>query len=412
MSYFRFLDARGIWSCGLLLFLSLVNVAAHAGKPGRGGNPPSPSLPPARYALTWIDGGTGWEIVMPRDMNNFGQIAGIAWSSATQNSTPNSAVAYNSLSDLTINLNQLGAEWLDLNSPNHESASTSEWHASEAFGINDAGVIVGTAIKDGQSARSFILENAFGPAQPRFLLLPTAAIGDHFGRRVNNFGEAVGVSSELGQVVRYQPVVGGGWPLYSAISEPISTVGTVDINDSGVVVSRGSGFTSRQLSSGMVPDVFSGYEFWSISNGTTPMISGSRESTKGKRGQAGGPIRLPILGTSSEVQLLYAGQVGNYSRAINDDGDACFEAAQASLKSFLFYDAINPNTNKRYGVDGDGVLPLSDMVITQDADWVNDQGGMRLDGVNNRGLSGLGQICGFAYGSQRGFLLSPYISAD
>src|SRR4051812_11028857 len=52
----------------LLLGQSITAQVAHAGKPAP---PPAPVLPPVRYALQWLDGGPGWQVAMPRDINRW-----------------------------------------------------------------------------------------------------------------------------------------------------------------------------------------------------------------------------------------------------------------------------------------------------------------------------------------------------
>ncbi len=47
------------------------------------------------------------------------------------------------------------------------------------------------------------------------------------------------------------------------------------------------------------------------------------------------------------------------------------------------------------------------LVVSQDADWLV-AGGIRLDGINNRDGTGLGQISGSALNAGRGFVLIPH----
>ena len=115
---------------------------------------------------------------------------------------------------------------------------------------------------------------------------------------------------------------------------------------------------------------------------------------------------MPVLGAASNAQLVYSGTDFNYSRAINDYGDLCFEA---SNRGNLFYDPDSDRTNVNpFGTSGNGVLPLDKLVVNQDADWLNTSL-IRFDGINNRNATGLGQICGYASGPGRGFLLTPFV---
>jgi hypothetical protein len=111
---------------------------------------------------------------------------------------------------------------------------------------------------------------------------------------------------------------------------------------------------------------------------------------------------------ASVAQLIYPG--GSYARAINDNGDVVFEAG----RGFLYTDAtktITINgipTQVRYGTNGNGVVPLDSLVVTDG--WLDTSA--RLDGINNRvgdnpDSDGFGHICGYDYGSSRGFLLTP-----
>jgi uncharacterized membrane protein len=379
----------------ILLGLLATGQVARAGKPAP--PPPAPVLPPVRYTLQWLDGGPEWRVAMPKDINRWGDMAGIASADAV---VFNTAFAYCASTGQTINLNELNAEWWDLNGATPTPAGG--WRASSAFGINDSGAIAGgaTSIDPNRPNRAFVLEGAFG-ATPRFLLLPTVGAVAHYGRRINNNGEVVGTTADL-NLVRYKRM-GDTWPFYTAVREAgISTDGTMDINDDGVVVARTTDGSYRQLASGTAPAYFAGHEFWSVSNGPLAMISGYRAATNGKNGLPGGPIRLPVLGTASSVQLLSS---GSYARAINDYGDTVFEAAG---RGFLYYDPDSDRgTPNPFGTNGDGILPLDRMVVTQEPGWLDTRYLIRFDGVNNRDATGLGQICGFAYGPARGFVLTP-----
>jgi hypothetical protein len=143
-----------------------------------------------------------------------------------------------------------------------------------------------------------------------------------------------------------------------------------------------------------------GHEFWAVNSGPSEMVSGRRPK---KNGLAGGAIRMPLFGTAA--QALVFPDTG-YARALNDEGDTVFEAF--TTRGFVYYDAINPSTGVRYGVNGNGILPLDKLVVNQDADWLDD-GGTRLDGIASRDATALGQICGRVPGLPRGFLLTPYV---
>lgn len=219
-----------------------------------------------------------------------------------------------------------------------------------------------------------------------------------------------GVSGDW--VIRYQRN-SVAWPYYTPILEPIPR-GEPDINDAGVVVSG----AYRQLASGTSPTFFSGYNLRKVSNGfpalaIPAMIGGSRAATSGKTGQAGGAIRLPAAGGASNVQLVYSG-ANNHSGVINDYGDLCIVVGQFSNPGtgFLYYDPDSiPTTANPYGVNGNGILPLNNLVVTQDPDWLN-KASVTLSGINNRDTTGLGQICGTAYYSGQGprsFVLTPFV---
>jgi hypothetical protein len=263
--------------------------------------------------------------------------------------------------------------------------------------------------------RTFVLEDAFGAA-PRFLLLPTVGAGYHDGWGINNYGDVVGITSG-GVIVRYRRL-GDAWPVYDAVPEfvvpgfAVTGFTGANINDDGVIIAAGgtgsrnkaTDITYRQLVSGTAPAQFPGHRLWAISNGANARIAGTRSGT----GLADGVVRLPVLGTANDAQLIYLGGPANYVRDINDDGDLCFENFQTAGRGALFYDAINPSTGIRYGVNGDGILPLDQLVVNQDAGWRDNS--LRFDGITNRNATGLGHICGRTL-SLRGFLLTPYVPA-
>jgi hypothetical protein len=399
---------------GLLLGFSVVDgtvQVAHAQKSGGSKPPPPVALPPARYKIQWLDGGLGMYALSPRDINKWGDLAGPASDSTDINGT---AFAYDSSIGQALNLNSLGALWLDLNAA--APTEVTGWRATSAYGINDMGDVSGSAAKvNSNLTRAFVLVNALNrdPLRMReFLLLPSAGTASQYGRCINNHGEVIGASGS--SLVRFRPT-GTVWPYYTAAVQPgILTDFVMDLNDDGVVVSRyagvGSTVSYRQLFPGVPPDTFNtfnGLEFWCISNGANPWISGYKASGgNGKTGVPSGPIRLPALGGVTQVQSLAS--YGVYARAVNDEGDTVFESGG---RGYLYSDAINPTTGKRYGspivvngvvVDYDGVLPLDRMVVNPNTDWAD---GIRLDGIN-----GLGMICGRKPASpSRGFLLIPYL---
>lgn len=380
----------------------------------KGGNPPpSPVLPNVRYALTWLDGGSGGPAFYPGDINKSGEIAGRAYDPA-QFMGPYTAVAY-SASTGTLNLNNLGAPWRDLNL-NEAAPDVIGWRAKMAYGINDGIIvvddngfssrkisIVGSATHQTSTLplRAFLLEDAFGPA-PRFWLLPTVGAGNQVAQRINNNGEAVGNLQDVG-AIRYSRTL-ASWPWYEAILEiPVPTFVT-DINDDGIIISG----SYRQFVSGAVPSYSAGYNFNAISNGMNAMIGGSRDKS-GKNGLAGGTFQLPAEAAANAATVISPGTSGNYVYAINDHGDLCFVGSDSFL---LYYDPdSNRSTPNPYGVAGNGILPVIDMVLPPTTFFpANTYNEIRLTGMNNRDdETGLGQICGFAFGSDRGFLLTPYV---
>jgi hypothetical protein len=383
----------------VLLGLSLTEQVTKAQKGGGNKPPPAePVLPAARYVLTWLDGGAGWEALIPANINQTGVVVGWAYDPSAQYTSPQSAFAHSSSSGVTLNLSELAADWWDLNAA--EPTMAEGWRAYTANGVNDDGLILGSAAQTGTNApaRPFILVGAFGP-EPYFLLLPTIGAGNEYGRRINNGGEAVG-ASDLG-VVRYKPSFAANWPYYQAIlAVPSANIdGVMDINDNGHVVARTSNGSYRQKSTGET-ELVASHEFWAVNSGPSEMVSGRRPK---KNGLAGGAIRMPLFGTAA--QALVFPDTG-YARALNDEGDTVFEAF--TTRGFLYYDAINPSTGARYGVNGNGILPLDKLVVNQDADWLDD-GGTRLDGITSRDATGLGQICGRVPGLPRGFLLTPFV---
>jgi hypothetical protein len=419
----------------LLLGLSMVDgtvPVAHAQKGGGGNPPPAPVLPTVRYGLQWIDGGPGWAITSPRDIKQAGDFVGYAQDALL--GTVFSAFACPD-GGTPINLNDLDADWWDLNAP--APTSVEGWWAAGAYGINDGGgtdadplLIIGFAtVGSAESAnpshptRAFVLVNAFGPA-PYFLLLPTVGAGNQFGKRINNSGQAVGVTGA--GAIRYLPLANwpislDDWPVYRADlairDAGINGPGAADINDAGDIVAitwpkapSPSG-SWRQSGTTGATAFFAGHEFPRVNNATPALISGSRGKSGGL---VGGAFRLPVTAqTGSAAQIIFPGDLSNYARAINDDGDT---VVHANGRGFLYTDAISPRTNTRYGTSGNGILPLDSLVWNPDARWLNAPF-LRLDGSNNRvdpdhpDTAGFGQICGRAQGNgyDRGFLLTPFL---
>ncbi len=120
---------------------------------------------------------------------------------------------------------------------------------------------------------------------------------------------------------------------------------------------------------------------------------------------------------ASNVQLVYSGANNrsyNHSGVINDFGDLCIVDGQFSNPGtgYLYYDPDSISTTANpYGVNGNGILPLNNLVVTQDPNWLN-KASVTLSGINNRDTTGLGQICGTAYyssGGPRSFVLTPFV---
>ena len=397
----------------LLLPISTIVPFANAATPAP---PPTYDLPKVRYTLTWLQGGTGWANLFPRTMNNWGDVAGGATDSTPTYSGFSTAFAYNATTQTTLNLNLLNIPWLDLNAGSQNSAlqSPGTWFAMDSYEINDAGDIVGIAgnVLDANLIRAFILQNAFNDplsTHPRrFLLLPEIAPVNSYGTGINNHGEVAVVA--YGQwLARYMPRGDGSWPLYdswlqTAVPSNISDGGR--INDDGTIICVQTGRTPTsfrqtfsQALAGTSPDLFPGYRLWGISNWG---ISGSRVASGNLKG---GIIRLPV--TTNVVELVSS--KGIYSRDINDQGVLVFES---NGRGFVSYDVINPTTGKKYGLNGDGVLPLDKLVENQDAVWLNSSE-IRVASINDMGPSvghsGLGQIAGVARYPNRCFLLIPKI---
>ncbi|MEX2139003.1 MAG: hypothetical protein WD894_07060 [Pirellulales bacterium] len=393
----------------VLLGLSMTEQVTNAQK--RGGNtppPPEPVLPAARYSLTWLDGGTGWEALIPHDINQSGVVVGRAYDPNAQFTSPQSAFAHSSSTGVSINLNGLAAAWWDLNAA--ERTSALGWRAINAIGINDNGLIVGSASNTDPNlpTRAFILVDAFG-VEPYFLLLPTVGAGDHYGRRINNQGEAVGSATDSG-VVRYKATFADNWPYYQATLAISADVdGVMDINDNGHLVARAiTGGSYRQKSTGET-DFVAGHGFSGVSSGLSEMVCGRRPKTNGKNGLPGGSFRMPLFGSTTEA-LLFPETDNAPDAALNDEGDTHFVKSSGTgfRRGFLYYDATNPATGTLYGVNGDGILPLDKLVVNQDADWLTDST-TRLLGISNRDATGLGPICGWVPDVDRGFLLTPYV---
>ena len=380
----------------VLLASPSVQLARAKGKPGGGGGGGSdpPSLPNARYQLTWLDG-DGWTF-HPFDINNLGELAGAGGGSA---------VAYSPISsgaDL-VDLNTLGALWLDLDSADQESADvTGAWFASQASSVNDAGEFTGLAEDASGVIRFFVLKDAFG-AEPSFLLMPL----DNWGSRpeINNDGIVVALT-ESGSIATFTPTVSNNWPYYTLAISQMPGGNDVNLNDDGIVVRRESGgdWTSYVRFPNEDTTALDGYRIYGLSNN---WLCGHRLGTKGKNGQPGGWVRIPIMnGQLGPDDLMLSTNSRCYAYEINDAGDSVCELEPRGL---LYHGAINTDTSQPYGE-----IPLDLMIESPDSDWLN--GTNSIEGINNPNPitdpdgTGLGQICGWQYGTGgRGFILTPIV---
>ena len=210
-------------------------------------------------------------------------------------------------------------------------------------------------------------------------------------------------------VYRYKRLAPFVWPYYvvPASAAIPGNIGGGKINDVGAIIAQagdlpvGKFGSYRQIDEHTTPEYFSGYLFTALSNN---YIGGSRDII-GK--VKGGAFRMPEPGPASSAQIIFSGSIGNYVRDINDSGDLCFESTG---RVFLYTDAINPNTNPliKYGTNGNGLLPLDQMVDGLDPDWLNNTRYIRFTGISSRGSTGFGQICVVNFGSNWGFLLTPH----
>lgn len=368
--------------------------------------PPPPVLPDVLYTLQWLDGGPGWEVTSPKDLNNLGDVVGYA---QERNYVFGDAFTPFACSrgGTPFDLNGLNAPWYDLNAP--VPTVGGGWRATFAYGINDERVIVGYATNVNTNVeRGFVLTGAFGPA-PYFWLLPTVGTGNQYARHINNHGQIVGTAP--GGAVRWRPLA--NWPYYQAslaIADPsVNGPIAVDINDAGDIVANGSEGSYRQTEAGAAV-YFPSHIFARINDATPAQICGSRNKVSSRL--AGGAFRLAATAqTGGEAQIIFPGAAGNYARAINDSSDT---VVHADGRGFLYTDAVKPVVNLRYGTSGNGLIPLDSLVWNADDQWRNTPF-LRLDGSNNRADplnpddAGFGQICGRAQGdgNERGFLLTP-----
>lgn len=385
----------------LLLGLSTTSQVANAQKSGGSS---TPILPKVRYTLTKLQFVPGLPVWVSAP-NDVGDGVGTSYSQFGSRT----ALAYNSGtggSPVIFDLNGLTAPWYDLNEV-VSSTQASGWRAPWAYGVNLAGDIVGYAeniVDPSLPVRAYLLENAF-VGVPRFLLLPTVGAVSHYAKGINNSGEIVVDVDGLG-VFRYKRRPDGAWPYFEVPASAAipGNVGNGHINDYGTIIAQAGGLpvgkygSFRQLDGHT--EYFSGYLFSTLSNN---YIGGSRD-TIGK--VKGGAIRMLDDGAAGSEQNIFSGSIGNYVRRINDYGDLCFES---SGRVFLYYDAdSNLRTPNPYGTNGNGILPLDQMVDSPDADWLNNTSYIRFTGISSRGPTGLGQITLVNFGSNQGFLLTPH----
>lgn len=394
---------------GVLLGIALSTQVALAGKPLP--PPPPPPVPPPppnathlpdiSYVLTWLPVG-----VRASDINNLGDVVG---------SKSDNAYAFDSSNpSSSIDLNALGAPWYDLNATTPNTLSTGWKTIFHLYGINDNGDIVGTATKRKSKQRVFVLENAFNrDSRPRrFLLLPSRSDANYQAWDINNYGVVVAGENDSDRgVIRYVPDK-LGWPYYTTtLAIPDTGLSNVAINDFGVIVDRnniGSTASSWRLLPGAGPngtdqiDFFPGVELLAISNN---YISGRSSNVI-----AAGPMRWPELGSIYDDPAIWPND--RRSWGVNDRGDTTFDAlVNGYSRGYLYSDAINPDTGEKYGNNGNGILPLDQLVVTDNTDWWTKN--TVLSGINNNYVSGFGQVCGtvsdtpYNIDTVRGFVLTP-----
>ena len=155
----------------------LIASTALAGKPPKDDPPPAV---PVEYQLTWVD---GWdESIFSSEILDLND-CGVAVGFLRNLDGSNVAFRWTEQSQLQ-RLDELSTTWLDLNT----NSLVGGWTASKAWDVNEAGQIVGTAIKVGEYTRTFVYQDSVG-----FKLLPTtSSAGTYWGASINEAGDVMG----------------------------------------------------------------------------------------------------------------------------------------------------------------------------------------------------------------------------
>jgi hypothetical protein len=302
---------------------------------------------------------------------------------------------------LAQDLNDLGAYWLDLDT----GLETTDWAASEAFGINENNQIVGTAshIAGLEAERVFVLNDPLGP-QPSFVLLPRFGNNWNRGRAINDLGVVVGYDG--GQVLVFDPLA---TPPYAPAVIPAATE-PMEINNAGVIVTRnwtlgeggyvispaGTNPDGSYNYSGADVDFIAEHEFYGIND--SGMISGFRYRTGGGHGRNatplrnGGPLRFTYLEygdrpAENDDALLLVDDFGeSYFCDVNEFGDVAFTAGASRAYVYLegYPDPFELDQLVVFNAPEDEALWLGEN-HTQ-ANGINDQGQIIIRGVGTDGV--------------------------
>ncbi|MGC1274956.1 MAG: hypothetical protein WBC44_14715 [Planctomycetaceae bacterium] len=382
-----------------LLALSLP-AATLAGKPGGGGPTQPPPPPPVIYELTWL-GAFGGASSAALDNNDLGQVVGTA-----------------ALNDGSLRafIYAPGVGMQDLN--NVTGADELGWVLTKAAGINNAGQITGTGLRDGQTRAYRYSPPAIDPESGSVIpatiddlgiLDPTHTASR--GRSINAWGDVAGVSEDANRkmhpflAVAGENAVGFAPAGYTAM-DPTGLA----VNDFGQVVGQFNDGTMK---------------FWSFRY--SPMADQTWEEF--------GPLVKPRKGYGS-----------SRARDINEYGEFCGSAtvADGSRRAYLYTDGAgmkdlgagagsdawvlnNPDPANGLGSTIVGQLPQStkDGVIRNRAFiYRDDWGVVALDSavtgtsgdlatwhaatiIEPRSINDDGQICGQVGRDQQAFVLTP-----
>ena len=397
-------------SCLLLAgLLPMAESQAGKGSKGNGGG----TLPPVQYRLSWL-GSFGGSASYVSDMNDAGVVVG----SATKDGLGyayrvvprivNGRFVYwddadeDGVNDLMEDLNSIITNWIDLGDGGTPATG---WRTNWAYGINQFGDIVGTAVNSETGDRRAF---HFNPLNSRISLLPTVGNGEHRGTAINDVGTIVGLRNDgvspfvVAILYRWDPAL--QTYLGTELVEADLRGRTIDINNAGqmVVVGAvwGTGYRLTPQSDGSLATDF--YEDLApLAINEKGVFCGSMNIPR-KRFREDASFRYSDV---NGLEVLQESRQPDAATGINSAADVCMVGERR--RGFLWWE------NDPASADDNILLPLDDLVVGTDLDllqWYDATFHILPQAITSRDLTGFGQIGGTAWlggVSYAAFVLTP-----